>query len=222
MKKIFVTALAALLMTAAFTGCGANEATDNNSTESDTVEVVDPKEIDLVPTQEILDADIESCKIQLGNDVILELPITLEKLMQMGATIPDDINPVNEILAQGRGTSIDVTINGNTYELGFDIFGDAYQLQLKDCSITGGDTGYFPFIMPKGIKVGSTVEDVKAAYGEPEREYLDSFSYNFTWDIGKKNSNGKDMQQRIHIAFYIDIEKHIVNKISFSVHEEEK
>lgn len=217
MKKIFATALAALFMTATITGCGPTKEENGNTTGTNNAETGEEhKEIEIVPTQEILDADMESFKVQIGNDFIVELPITLEKLMEKGVVIPDDVNPINEIVRKGTSETLDVTINGLTCQLGFGIFGEEYELQLKDCTLKSLDSGlytgrYCPFVLPKGIKVGSTMDELKAAYGEPDSSELDYCEYNFY---------SSDKTLRIGTMFHFDIEKQVLTNISYSIYDE--
>lgn len=174
MKKIFATALAALLMTATITGCGPTKEENGNTTGTNNAETGEEhKEIEIVPTQEILEADISSCKVQIGNDLIVELPITLEKLMSMGATVPDDVDPENDIVDSGLHGSKNVTLNisGNLYSFIFYNNTDK-NIKLKDCVCIGvwdkieRNNYTAQCVLPGGIRVGSTREEVKDVYGE--------------------------------------------------------
>lgn len=179
---------------------GIDEALTEAETEAEVEEVV------IEPTQEILDADIDSCKLQLGNKVYT-LPVTLQTLLDDGATIVNDVNPINDVISGMEGDYVEFIINNQEYYVCFwNLTID--KKQIKDCFMV--DT--FPYqeekiinnniIYPKGIKVGSTVEELKAAWGEPTKDDLNELNYIDKYTVS------------------IDLEKQLITDIHYCVDSE--
>lgn len=208
MKRNLLIIIAAVAMMTSVAGCGAEKesASDNNAAVT-VHEVVAPKEIEIVPMQEIIDADVTSAKVQIGNNIVVKLPITLEKLIEMGATVPDDINPVNEVVNANSGKRIELSIENFKFSSYYWNETDN-RAQLKDCVVNStanlGEGDYWEnddyIVLPKGIKVGSSVTELKSAYGEPSAEDLDRMEYQF----------GKNL-----FKFDIDLEKQTITKILY-------
>ncbi|MBR3025742.1 MAG: hypothetical protein IKH71_14980, partial [Oscillospiraceae bacterium] len=106
MKKNAIYALIlAVSMTAAMTSCGPKEEISNGTEQPSYNEAmgIDDKteekeeEVVIEPTQEILDAELADNKVQLGTHVY-QFPIPLQKLLDDGAVITNDADPVNDVL----------------------------------------------------------------------------------------------------------------------------
>ena len=226
-KNIILALILAASMTATMTSCGKtgeevsngteqpsyneamgiDEAVTEAETEVETEAVTEAEEeVVIEPTQEILDADIDSCKLQLGNKVYT-LPVALQTLLDDGATIVNDVNPINDVIGGIEGDYIEFILDNQEYYVCFwNLSID--KKQIKDCFMV--DT--FPYqeekiinnniIYPKGIKVGSTVEELKAAWGEPTKDDLNELNYIDKYTVS------------------IDIEKQLITDIDYRVDPE--
>ena len=225
MKKNDILALIiAASLTTVMTSCGPKE--EANSTETPALQSSEAQynetvteaeeEVVIEPTQEILDADIDSCKIQLGNKVYT-LPVKLQTLLEDGATITNDVNPESDILEPGlySGRYVRFIMDGKEYGITFKMPGEnKNKLLLKDgvaTSIRPGisdDTVYcINVIFPKGIKIGSSIDEVKAILGTPTEENLDCIVY----ELLKEN----DKNSGYRLEVYLDLETKNVKAINY-------
>ncbi len=224
MRKILISMIA-VMIAASMTGCNHNDKPKdkktNNSIASDTSNT---KVKESKPTQEILDADNDSLKVQIA-DTVFTLPLTLEQLLNAGAVLEeDDINPINEIVDPGYGYTLNLSLNNKKICLTFRNYqfdnDDKYKrIQLKDCILYetycfDGVTDDFVYnndamIFPKGIKNGSSIEDVKKIWGEPNSEEIDSMSYKtdnayYTMAIDIEHQTVKDIAMYILDNYMLD------------------
>ena len=243
-RKALLSMIIAMGICAAFTGCGKTDDEVSNGTEQPSYneamgiidsevtgavvtphDVIAPEAFDIEPTQEILEADMDSFKVQLGNKVYT-LPVTLQTILDDGATITNDVNPINEVVYPGFGGYVELTIDNVPYALRFENEFENDK-QLKDCILddifeNDGETKQKNVILPKGIREGTSVADLKAKWGEPNGGSLDQLSYMQKYKhphkiVGEYTGEGI----KYWYIFNIDIEKQIITTISVSVGDDD-
>lgn len=215
--KIFFNVSIILVLCLSMAGCGATNKETSETLKSGKTEVKELK-----ATDEILNADIYSQKLQLGNSVVT-FPVLLSDLLDLGAEITNDVNPETEIIEPRYSKGVELNIDDWIYTFSFRNntgFGDSTEeskrLLLKDCICdysyficTDGGTSSTKFnkdiIYPKGVRPGMSVSDLKAAWGEPTETDINKYMY----------YSG-------HSAFeiIIDLEKEIISEeIYYQYHE---
>jgi|GEM_PF-6079228 len=193
-KNAILALILAGTMTAAMTSCGPKEDIPNGTEQPSYNEAMgiddkteEKEEVVIEPTQEILDAELSESKVQLGNKVYT-MPLTLQKLLDDGAVITNGADPISDVIGKWESKDVDLQIDGAVYTIGFSIIGDQIKIQLKD-----GATDYYykntntNTIYAKGIRVGSTIDELKKAWGEPSQNNADEIYYydaDFTYDYG--------------------------------------
>ena len=197
-KNIILALILAASMTMAMTSCGKTGEEVSNGVEqssyNDAVgiiapevtaavvtphEVIAPEALDIEPTQEILDASPDSKKIQLGNHVFT-LPVKLDDILNSGAVVTNDVDIINCILEGWGSEYVEFKIDGCNYSLPFknaDFSEQQLKAQLKDGSnfYYNSEDGNGIIILPKGISVGSTVDELKAAWGKPTTDNINEY-----------------------------------------------
>lgn len=168
MRKILNIILAACLSCCALTSCGGSSNEKDNKVNENV------SSITIKISDEILEADPNSTTIQIANTIV-SLPITLEELVALGATT--DLNINSYILKQSTSKFIDVKIDGMTNRILFKNTTDS-DIVIKDAVL------YYifeplDFIYPKGIKIGTSIDNVIKEYGEPSMIDLDKYYYSF-------------------------------------------
>ncbi len=122
------------------------------------------------------------------NDKVLTLPCTMADLEAAGVTLDTEYTPADYMVNAGEyELAWFVDANGN--EVMADMLNTGTEaIQLKDC-VVGGisvdaysvEDGSLTVIFPGGIQIGSTPEQVIAAYGEAhdfyEGDYIDMYSW---------------------------------------------
>lgn len=219
MKKNAILALImAASMTIAMTSCGKTDEEVSSGTEQPSYNeamgidgaVTEAEKAIIEPVKEILDSDLSSNKIQLGNHVFT-LPVKLEDILNSGATVTNDSDPVNDIIKDLGSYCVEFNLDGFNYLLPFkntNFKGSTYYpVQLKDCfnfSDISDDNNNV--IFPKGIRTGSTVDEMKTYWGEPTTDNLDECAYALDG-----------------ISYYvsIDFEKKIITKIKYNMSYDE-
>ncbi len=243
-KNIILALILAASMTMAMTSCGKTGEEVSNGVEQSSYneavgiiapevtaavvtphEVIAPEALDIEPTQEILEADIDSRKIQLGNKVYT-LPITLQTLLDDGATITNDVNPINDAvdasnIALGRFYTADVELSLDN--VGYKFHPTNYlekKVQLKDCIIDNtesrNDEIINNVIYPKGIRIGSSIDELKSAWGEPTTDDLNSYTYSERYsylDDGKYDATAN----KYYYIIRIDLEKQTITDIVYNM-----
>ncbi|WP_044973745.1 hypothetical protein [Ruminococcus sp. HUN007] len=236
MKKNAILALImAASMTATITSCGksgeevsskpaqeVSNGTEQSSyndamgiektiTETEAITEAEVEEEAVIePTQEILAADIDSWKIQIGNKVYT-LPVTLQTLLDDGAVILDNTNPISDVIGAHSGGGVIFSMDDKEYDLYFENYSEDRK-QIKDCYayltyINKSEN----FIFPKGIRVGVTVADLKNAWGEPTEDNLDELRYiEYYKRVGESTTH-----QKYRYDVEIDLEQQTITGISF-------
>ena len=227
MKKNAIYALIlAVSMTAAMTSCGPKEEISNGTEQPSYNEAmgIDDKteekeeEVVIEPTQEILDAELADNKVQLGTHVY-QFPIPLQKLLDDGAVITNDADPVNDVLEKresgGNLKDVEFIIDEKKYTLTFSTPVDFApgRIQLKDCFANDPDYDFSKIdrdiIYAKGIKVGSTVDELKRAWGEPTEDNLDKLVYTLPVEFN-------EYKAECRYEINIDLESQTINTIIHS------
>ncbi len=208
-KKTFLSIIVAIGICVSMTGCGS---TSNGA--ADALSSKEGKVKELKATDEILEADIYSQKIQFGNTV-LTLPITLEEVIASGAVVTDTEVKPTDIIYDSYYHGINLDIDGWSYRLSFIkkaelVDGSVPNILLKECTMDFLPEFEQEVIMPKGIKLGMSLSELKNAWGEPtnySESYPDSYVY-------KKNQNTDN-----YISFKIDLETETIEMIGISFSE---
>ena len=228
MKKNAIYALIlAVSMTAAMTSCGPKEEISNGTEQPSYNEAmgIDDKteekeeEVVIEPTQEILDAELADNKVQLGTHVY-QFPIPLQKLLDDGAVITNDADPVNDVLEQypngSEAKCVEFSIDEKKYNLYFTPplgLDSGSRVQLKDCFADDPDYDFsktdHDIIYAKGIRVGSTVDELKRAWGEPTEDNLDKLVYTLPVEFN-------EYKAECRYEINIDLESQTINTIIHS------
>ena len=209
-KNTITTIILALGLCASMTGCGAEK--ENTPDSAGTGAVAEIKE--QKATSEILDADIYSKKVQLGNQVFT-LPVALEDIIASGAVVTDtEVHPTDAVYSTQTYTTIKLDIDGFSYSLPFiktiDIAEETIQLNkakldsLMDCKQD--------LILPKGMKIGMTTEELVSAWGKPSNDvetYPDTYIY-------KESDESRDI-----VRFHIDMNTNTIENITINYHKEQ-
>lgn len=225
MKKNAIFAIIlAVSMTAAMTSCGPKEEISNGTEQPSYNEAmgIDDKteekeeEVVIEPTQEILDAELADKKVQLGTHVY-QFPIPLQKLLDDGAVITNGADPATDILEKdenggSENKNVEFILDEKNYTLQFSPL-NAGRIQLKDC-VAADQSDYYlenpnvDIIYAKGIRVGSTVEEIKNAWGDPTEDNLDEYRYNI-------NVIENDYEVEYLFDIKIDLQNQIAKEIAF-------
>ena len=209
-KKTFLSIIVAIGICVSMTGCGS---TSNGA--ADALSSKEGKVKELKATDEILEADIYSQKIQFGNTV-LTLPITLEEVIARGDVVNHkEVKPTDMINTSAYYTGIELNFDGWNYRLSFirkaePVDGSVPNIPLKECTMDALQDFEQEVIMPKGIKIGMSLSELKNAWGEPtnySESYPDSYIY-------KKNQNSDN-----YILFKINLETETIDSISGRFYE---
>ena len=141
-------------------------AATESTTESKDVGVI-------TPTDEILSADIYSSKFQINNTVIT-FPATAAQLQEAGVIF--QVEPDTTAVQAGQEYSATITVNGEEARLVYFCNETDEPQLLKDCII------YAPpfkekIILPKGITVGTPIDELVSKWGEPTVNNLDHYIY---------------------------------------------
>ena len=237
-KNIILALILAASMTMAMTSCGKTGEEVSNGVEqssyNDAVGIIDPEvtaavvtpheviapeALDIEPTQEILDADIDSCKIQLGNKVYT-LPVTLQTLLDDGATITNGVNPINDVVDAANngghsGITVAFSVDSMLYEGTFWNYFEEKK-QAKDCFLCDTSSRNLTnrVIYAKGIRIGSSIDELKSAWGEPTKDDLNEYyyydEYRYLYD-GEHGTTGQKYSYKI----LIDLEKQTITDIVY-------
>ena len=215
-KNTITTLILALMLCTAMTGCGAEKEKAPDSTGTGTVvEIKEQK-----ATSEILEADIYSQKIQLG-DHVFTLPITLEEMIAQGAVVTDEEQKPTDMIQPLTYTDpLKLNIDGFDYSLQFvkvtelSEDGTMPNIPLNKCTfdmvIESIGNNEQETILPKGIKKGATVDELTAAWGEPT-DYSESYPDTYTY---KANPDKHE-----YVSFIIDLETKTIKYIDFNYHK---
>lgn len=232
--------IVAVSICAAITGCGKTDEEVSNGTEQPSYNeamgiidsevvtphnVIAPEALDIEPTQEILEADIDSRKIQLGNKVYT-LPVTLQTLLDDGAIITNDANPINEVCDAWKTTVwsynriVQFSIDQIQYDLVFYNRSNEKK-QVKDCLLTDTDVSSSDsvknlVIYPKGIRIGSSIAELKSAWGEPTIDDLNKYfyydEYSYLDEKGETQHTNK-----YSYSISVDLEKQTITDIVYEM-----
>lgn len=163
-----------------------------------------------------LGASWDSYTVQI-NDTVLTLPCEIADLEALGFTLNTSYTPANYMInvdeyelayfMDASGNEIMVDVLNNT--------GEAQELQ--DCIIAGISVDEYDIedgltvIFPGGIQIGSTKDEVLAAYGEAEDPYEGDYLHMYTWYDPNSYYNGCEID--------FDAETGLVNSMYMDKHE---
>lgn len=154
------------------------------ATEEITSESEEPLQAANVPAE--LSDDLYSYQIMINGE-LYQLPMTFADLTAMGWVYEND---ESEELDAYTFDGMRTFYNGS-YELSADIINQADSPKpYVECDIVGFGVSLsynsgndMVFVLPKGIQSGvATVDDVKAAYGEPSNEFGDESVMTLTYE----------------------------------------
>lgn len=219
-KKNIITLILALGLCTSMTGCGAEKENTSDSVGTASSESVSEVK-EQTATQEILDADIYSKKVQFGDTVFI-LPITLEELITGGAVVTDTEQSLSDMIQPTTYTSpLKMRIDGFDYSFQFvkitelNEDGTDPSLPLSKCTldmiIESIGNNKQDMILPKGIKKGMTVDELTASWGEPT-DYSESYPDSYVY---KENPDSDE-----YVAFKINLDTKIIECIDIFFHKD--
>lgn len=204
---------------------------DSNSAEETEAETKNNSD-GITASDEILSAEIYSGKIQLGNTVFDFPKFPVTDLIEAGAVFKEDDPETTILKANDKTLSRKVNIDGITYGFSFSNNDENRQL-LKDCYVS--ETSFSctedrknSFICPKGITIGSTVDELLEAYGEPTSVDIDTYSYidpGFLIESKSAHEYGAIKDGVVNTGgrtytFRADLETNKIKSISVGINEE--
>ena len=230
MKKLISLILTALLVTGTLSGCltsqdsqdAQNTRDTENTTTVDSPSSAETENTDTGTTtpQDNPDVGVPAgdpfrSQIQIGDDVY-QFPMTFEQFLSFGWEFEEDITGIldsNDIdFGTGTSSDLDADILFKNFDINQRPMNECYVIgiSLSDYQVTNNNV---KILLPSGITFGtSTLEDVKATYGEPSNEYSYDdtsetlFYYDETYNISL--SLGFDAPD--FNLVYVDISNHIV------------
>lgn len=196
-KKILFCLLAGTLSLSSVSLCGA-EAETETETASEAVSETGASE---------LSDDLYSFQVKI-NDQIYQFPMSYADFTAMGWNYQDD---ETEEMAPNQYTPSAVFKNGDLKAYVSVVNLGINTLPISECLIGGIDIDQYQMEdapdttveFPCGIVYGTaTLDDVKAAYGEPSSVYEGSLYTNLSYEYDYKQS----------VDFYIDLETGVLNQ----------
>lgn len=129
----------------------------------------------------------DSYTVQI-NDRVVTLPCTIADLEAAGLRLDVSYTPENYVVNAGEYELV-WFIDSNGNEITADMINpDSSPKEVKDCLIGGisvdqysQENGGLTVIFPGGIQIGSTREEVQAAYGEADDVYEGEYTDMHTW-----------------------------------------
>ncbi len=234
MKKEALAFIIAAGMMSVMTGCGSqktddvsngteqpsyNEAvTENqNAEETENIEETEvEEEVVIEPTQEILDAELADNKVQLGNHVI-QFPISFQDFIDKGVVLTSEDNPNTEIVEPNQGAGFSFVLDGKDYYSFADNI-EEKRLQMKDCLVRGvAHENHIDIIsdaiFAKGIRIGSTIDELKSVWGEPNEDFVDFYEY-----YQERELENSRVNEYVYTV-YLDLETETIRFIDFSCND---
>ena len=170
-KKLQIIAIAGMILcTLSMTGCQTKSAAPT-------------------PTSAVTEEEIQSATEQLGEDItsgkfwlngtVMEAPITVQDLQNMGFEIDENVQEQVKTLGAGKEIITNIRMSRATEEetktedIDIRIANPTNEkIEVKDAQVVDLDVydDETPrFVLPKGITWDSTMEEVEAAYEETEK-----------------------------------------------------
>lgn len=177
------------------------------------------KEKKIVPTEEILNADKYSNKLQLGNTVF-SFPMSAKDFFAKGATLADGKDPSKQVVYKRVQGALDGT---QEFEIKYD--GHEYYIYVgksdeENLLLTDGEIRSVgindDLLLPGGIKEGSPISDLDEKWGEPQVDNIDSRKY--IKDYLEFKPVGRDKLEYINTSgygyeVYLDLDKGVIKLI---------
>lgn len=184
---------------------GKDVKEDNKDTE---------KKASAAKQSEELGESWDSYTVQI-NDTVLTLPCEFADIEAAGLTLNSSYTPENYVVnADEYELAYFMDANGN--EIMVDVINTSGEAkELKDCLIGGisvddygVENGGMTVIFPGGIQIGSTKEDVTAAYGSCEDVYEGDYMHMYNWYAADSYFNGCeidfDAETGLVMSMYLD------------------
>lgn len=165
---------------------GLTEVTTEMAEEGATEEMTSEEQSQATNVPAELSDDLYSYQIVINGE-LYQLPMTFADLTAMGW---DYENDESEELAAYTFDGMRTFYNGS-YEISADVINQADGPKpYSECDIVGFSVSLsynsgndMVFVLPKGIQSGvATIDDVKAAYGEPSSEFGDESTMTLTYE----------------------------------------
>lgn len=145
-----------------------DEAKETTAAEEETIK-------EIVPTDEILNADMYSGKLQLGNTVFT-FPISAKEFFESGAVLSDGKDPAARVISKGYFSDIKFDVDGYTFQKTIHNYDKNENKFLTDLDIDDVPIKE-NVICPGGIRIGSTIAELDEKWGEPQIDELNSRKY---------------------------------------------
>lgn len=233
-KKLICSLLMVTMLSTALAACGKKEtsAPTNEETVSEPEETEEPVETATPePTEEAeaapaetsggLSDDLYSFQIQL-NDTVYTLPAQLSEFTDNGWTLEDDgeLEPnqktLTNVAKNGEAQVYFSLVNTQSDVLPFAEC-QVGQVTVDDYQAESGAT----IVLPKGISLGSSYEEVIEAYGEASDLYESDTRKSLTYSIDTYASVGIDIDVETNKVSRIDVENLIAKEKAAEVSDED-
>ncbi len=142
--------------------------TSENTSVTTTEIIIEP--VAYSPSEEILNADIYSGKVQI-EDKVYTFPLSVQKLLDEGMVITD--NEIGEnYLIEPRSTKKSLNVAIGNVNASINVVNTADELtSLKNCYASSIEFRSFESVFyPNGITAGSTLDELKEKWGAPYSE----------------------------------------------------
>ena len=209
-KYLCIAAIWSLLLST-LSGCGNSTATEDTGTEEATTETTTEAEVTETAAQED-SADSESTG-ELGDDIYsfsmefdgqtMKFPMTYQEFTDMGWELSSSEDPDTKVSTNSYGM---LTFNKGASSVYVDVINFGInEVRLEDCLIGGisvdgsydVDLTAVSVKLPGDIELGkATLDDIKAAYGEPSDTY--------EGDLYTKLTYEKDSYQEVELSVFKD------------------
>lgn len=158
----------------------------------------------------------DSYTVQI-NDTVLTLPCELADLEATGMNLDTSYTPESYMVNAGE-YELAYFMDANGNEIMVDVINTSGEAkELKDCLIGGIsvddyglEKGGMTVIFPGGIQIGSTKEDVTAAYGSCEDVYEGDYMHMYNWYAADSYFNGCeiDFNAETGLVMSMNLDRH--------------
>ena len=190
------------------------------------------KSSQIVPTEEILEADLFDNKFQLG-DKVYQFPITVKEFVDSDSNIElaqtgNNLHQLDDIITNGHDT---LHIQYNQTHIFFDV--TAPKDKKDNCSfgemeLVGANFNLAleyttPYVLAGGIKYGDTIDDFKSVFDlEPFETHTGNTEHNTNRKISslsytQSNDFSKTPYYTIQVSYYEDTKE--LNSIKYTYWE---
>lgn len=195
------------------------EKDDKAVTDSKTETAPEKESKTLEPLPEILSAELYSRTIQVGEHIVT-FPIVASDFFALGAELDNGKDPSKQVVAASEKNALgqyitnsyDVKIDGYKYSISVWNSTDSNQFltDLPISRIYGDD-----LILPKGIRKGSTVEELDEKWGEATLDNLNSRYYYKDYVHSTYSNKDEDFNGNSY-NLTLDLDAGIIKTLSYS------